>query len=63
MIRSITQWFRTPTPAELAQRQLEDHQRCLVMARQSHQATTSTVRYHESSIAELRRTLAELEGH
>ena len=63
MIRSITQWFRTPTPAELAQRQLEDHQRRLILARQNLQAATSTVRYHEGSIAELRRTLAELEKH
>ena len=61
MIRSIVQWLRTPPPAELARRQLEEHQRRLVVARQMYQAATSTVRYHEGSISELRRTLVELE--
>ena len=61
MIRSIVQWLRTPSPAELARRQLEEHQRRLVVARQVYQAAMSTVRYYENSINELRRTLVELE--
>ena len=53
--------IRPPSPAELARRQLEEHQRRLVVARQVYQAAMSTVRYHENSINELRRTLVELE--
>ncbi len=61
MIHSIAKWFRAPAPADLARRQLEEHQRRLVVARQMYQAATSSVRYHENSINELRRTLVELE--
>ena len=61
MIHSIAKWFRAPAPADLARRQIEEHQRRLILARQNLQAATSSVRYHEGSISELRRTLIELE--
>lgn len=61
MIHPIVKWFRAPAPADLARRQIEEHQRQLILARQNLQAATSSVRYHEGSISELRRTLVELE--
>ena len=47
--------------AQRVEDQLLVNQRRLVVARQMYQAATSTVRYHENSINELRRTLVELE--
>lgn len=60
IVKSITQWFVQPTAASHARRELERHQRELIRAKQSRQFAASVVTYHESTILDLKKTLAEL---
>ena len=51
--------FEKPTFTEFASRELEHHQRMLLIARQHQQSTAATVIYHERVIADLKRTIGE----
>ena len=45
--------FKTITPAEMAQRQLDIHRRELVGATEAHEAAVMNVQYHERCIQKL----------
>lgn len=60
MLKKISKAFAPPTAREYAQRKLLEHERELVEARRVQQAAVANVSFHERTIAELRRSLAEL---
>lgn len=57
----ITRFFRRPTPAEMAAKELADSELSLLEARTAQEYALSVIQYRETQSKRLRKFLAELE--
>ena len=58
---NILNWFKPDSPLEVARKDLKAHQRELVRARQVCHLSRARQVYHETSIADLHKSVLELE--